>query len=277
MRLPGFEPGSEAREEANVDFKAVEQDFTVWLNKRMQSDTAHKYLLCLRKHVKGVVINNREDLITVCDKVEYNWNWFAKAVRNLINYYVDKRVIDKPTAVELKEVLKPKKGSTDTYVPSDAQIIDTLNQCKNENVKLLVKLLLYSGIRIREGLKVLNEFDPNKLHIYDGVAYYDIDWERGNKKALKAFMPTEFAKQLQKVRVTEVMAGKQSRRSLKLKHCRNWFINKCVEAGVSESLIQFMIGHSNGSILMTNYLEKINNSLRSYRSVLPLMMPVIQS
>ncbi len=36
-----------------------------------------------------------------------------------------------------------------------------------------------------------------------------------------------------------------------------------------------MIGHSNGSVLMTNYLDKLNNSTVSYRKVMPVLMDVI--
>ncbi|WP_321430512.1 integrase [uncultured Methanolobus sp.] len=42
---------------------------------------------------------------------------------------------------------------------------------------------------------------------------------------------------------------------LGLKYGRNYFIDKCVKDGIQESLIKYMVGHSNGSVPMTNYLD----------------------
>lgn len=125
-------------------------------------------------------------------------------------------------------------------------------------------------------MKILNEFDPNRLHFDGEIAYYDLDWIRGNKKAFKAFLPSEFAKQLMRMYISERIIYKNLKGTIKLKWCRNYFINKMVEAGVPESIIKFMVGHSNGSVLMTNYLEKMNNSINFYKKALPTLQSIIE-
>ncbi|QLC51277.1 hypothetical protein HWN40_07410 [Methanolobus zinderi] len=60
-----------------------------------------------------------------------------------------------------------------------------------------------------------------------------------------------------------------------MKYGRNYFIDKCVKADVQESLIKYMVGHSNGSVLMTNYLDKLNNSKEGYKKVRPVLIDVL--
>ncbi len=64
-------------------------------------------------------------------------------------------------------------------------------------------------------------------------------------------------------------------RGLGLKYGHNYFIDKCVKVGIQESLIKYMIGHSNGSVLMTNYLDKLSNSTVSYNKVMPVLREVM--
>jgi intergrase/recombinase len=89
-------------------------------------------------------------------------------------------------------------------------------------------------------------------------------------------MPAEFAKQLKITEISENYARKyMGLKGLGLKYGRNYFIDKCVKAGIQESLIKYMVGHSNGSVLMTNYLDKLNNSKESYKKVRPALIDVL--
>ena len=258
-----------------IDYSKLKSDFKAWLFNRIDKKTAQCYINYLDRYMNGVVIADIDDLIEVCLTVNSGWNWYAKAVRNLINYCIERRLIDKGWAAELKEVLKLKRVGVDTFVPSDEAVKAALEQCKDDRVKMLLRLLLYSGIRITEAIKVLSEFDESRLHFDDGVAWYDIDWSRGNKNAYKAFMPSEFAKQLKRIDITENIVHKNKPNNLKLKHCRNWTINKLVQCGVNEGVIQYMVGHSNGSTLFTNYLEKLHNSIHAYKHALPHLQSIL--
>ncbi|SES63126.1 Intergrase/Recombinase [Methanococcoides vulcani] len=259
-----------------IDYTSIKIDFEKWVYNRIGEPTAKSYIRYLDRYLKGVVIENIEDLINISTTVNKGWNSFAKSIRNLINYSIEKRLISKEWGIELKEVLKIKKNGTDTFVPKDETVRAVLDKCDKEEMKLLMQLIYYSGIRIIEAIKILTEFDDKKLHYEEGVAYYDLDWERGNKKAFKAFMPTDFAGQLMKVNINEGYARRYIReRGLPLKYGRNFFIDKCVKAGIQESLIKYMVGHSNGSVLMTNYLDKLNNSTLNYKKVIPSLMEII--
>ena len=275
---PGFEPGTIGLTGCFIDYGSLRQDFVKWLKSRVDQKTAYNYLNYLDKYLMGVTITCVDDLIDISLTVNGGWNWYAKAVRNLINYCVEKRIISKPVATELKETLKIKKTGSDTWVPSDSEVKNMFAKINREDMKMLFKLLYYSGIRLIEAIKILNEFDIKKLHYDSDVAYYDIDWSRGCKNAFKAFMPASFAQQLTKLNITEnaVIQYIQRHKLIPAKYARNWFINKLVKAGIQESIIRFMIGHSNGSVLMTNYLEKLNNSIHAYRKALPLLQSVLE-
>ena len=246
------------------------------MHNRIEKDTAQTYVRYLDRYLTDVVIEDIDDLTNISSTVKKGWNPFAKSIRNLINYSMEKRLISKEWGLELKEVLKIKKNGTDTFVPSDETVRSVLDKCTKEEMRLLMQLIYYSGIRIVEAIKILTEFEERKLHYEKGVAYYDLDWERSNKKAFKAFMPAEFAKQLKITGISENYARKYIRlNGLSLKYGRNYFIDKCIKAGIQESLVKYMIGHSNGSVLMTNYLDKLNNSTVSYKKVMPVLKEVM--
>ncbi|MEL4306460.1 integrase, partial [Methanococcoides cohabitans] len=255
-----------------IDYAATKKDFGKWLFNRIGEPTAKSYISYLDRYLIGIVIEDVDDLIKISSTVHKGWNPYAKSVRNLINYHLEKRLISNSGAIELKNHLKLKKTGTDTFVPSDEAVKSVLNECTNEQIKILMQLIYYSGIRITEAVKIVTEFDSKNLHFFDDVAYYDIDWERGTKKAFKAFMPSNFAKKLTKMNLDKDYARKYiGIKGLPLKYGRNFFIDKCVKVGIQESLIKYMIGHSDGSVLMTNYLEKLNNSIGAYRKVAPVI------
>ena len=261
-----------------INYSVLRKDFVNWIYKRVDSETAKKYVRYLDRYLTGFTIQEINDLIAINQVVKSGWNWYAKAVRNLINYCVEIGIISKEQANDLKETLKLKKTGFDTYVPSDEEVKRVLSTCNRFEMKLLMKLIYYSGIRIREALKILNQFDETKLHFVEDVAYYDMDWERGSKRAFKAFIPAKFAKELKRVNITEDAAHHYFRSTIRLplKYGRNWFVDKMIKGGIQESIIRFMIGHSNGSVLMTSYLEKLNNSIHAYRKALPLLQSVLE-
>jgi len=261
----------------NLLYDEVRDDFKNWLLRRMSEATAKCYVSYLDRHLSDSKIEGIDDLLNISAGIDSGWNWYAKSVRNLINYYWENRLISKEWGIELKETLKLKKIGTDTYVPSDGVVQSMLLKCNNPDMQLLMQLVYFSGIRVTEAVKILNEFDPKRMHQDGDVTYYDIDWERGTKKAFKAFMPSDFANQLCKMNLSVEASRKYFRAcGLGLKYGRNYFIDKCVKAGIQESLIKYMIGHSNGSVLMTNYLDKLNNSTVSYEKVMPALRDVME-
>jgi intergrase/recombinase len=211
------------------------------------------------------------------DDVESGYNHFVKGLRNLIKFLEKKGKIPKGFAEELKELLKVRRTGTDTYVPPDDLLRKTLAKIDREEYEILFKLLGYSGIRIREAIYLLESFDPNKLHFVDGIAYYDLEWERGTKKSFKAFMPTEFAKKLRKIGLNKhSISSYIVKRGVRPKHLRNWQANKLVRARIQESVINFIQGRSPNTVFATHYLAKVNEAIAAYKEVVEDLKAVLE-
>ncbi|AKB85995.1 integrase [Methanococcoides methylutens] len=235
------------------------------------------YIRYTDRYLTDVPLRDRRDIANISSTVDKGWNNYAKATRNFINFLEDQDLITSQQATDWKKPLKLKKTNQDTWTPSIDAVKNVLKSADNPTYRQFMELLLYSGIRIVEGIHIIQNFDTTKLHFEGDVAYYDIDWKRGKKNANKAFMPAEFAKTLHRVPDISINAVKKyfKVRGMGLKYCRNFFTNKCVKAGISESLIEYMIGHTDGSVLMTNYLDKLNNSLVAYDKVSPTLQEII--
>lgn len=255
------------------------EDFTSWILARMPKDTALKYIRYTDRYLTDLPLQNQCDIVQLSSTVQTGWNWYAKALRNYIHFLEDRNILTSDQAIEWKKPLSMKSTNPDTWVPDVEDIQNVLKAAQNPTYVHFMQLLLYSGIRTTEAIHIVHNFDVKRLHFSGDVAYYDIDWNRGNKHAIKAFMPSDFARTLQRTPDISINAVQKyfRVRGIGLKYCRNLFIDQCVKVGISESLIQYMIGHTNGSVLMTNYLEKLNNSTVAYAKVSANLQDIINT
>ena len=99
----------------------------------------------------------------------------------------------------------------------------------------MVKLLAFSGIRLREAIYLfnINNFDKNKLIFGEKIAKYPLSLDRKSKRSFYAYMPKSFAMELKKIELSEE-AVKQyfSRRGLPAKYLRKWNYNFLILNGV---------------------------------------------
>ena len=80
------------------------------------------------------------------------------------------------------------------YVPTDDEVRFWFSKVGDrEDLRLVFLLIAFGGIRIAEAVKVLREFDERLLKVerVNGgeVAYYELNWVRGFKRANVVFMP----------------------------------------------------------------------------------------
>jgi len=162
---------------------------------------AKDYLSYLSRYLDGTEIRNPQDLQQIASKVTRGWNFFARSVRALINYHLEKGLISKEFALDLKSIVKRKPDGIDVKIPSDEEVKRVLSKIYREDMKLVGLLCLFSGIRVREAVRLLNEFDESKPHIENSIAYYELGWLRGSKLSFHVFMPRELALKLKRVEV----------------------------------------------------------------------------
>ncbi|AHF80191.1 integrase [Thermococcus paralvinellae] len=176
-------------------------------------------------------------------------------------------MISEEFASSLLKLLKERPDGIDVRLPSDEEVRQALSKVTREDYLLVGLVCVFSGIRVKEAIKLVNEFDRSKLHIEDGIAYYELGWRRKSKISYYVFMPVELAERLRRFRVTyDGVGGYFVKRGLPLKYARKWFINKMIEAGVQESVVKFMIGHSqSGDILATHYINLFHQARKAYK------------
>jgi intergrase/recombinase len=84
--------------------------------------------------------------------------------------------------------LKPEKTKPDLRVPTLEEVRKTLNAVKdNCTLYTFYRLLLESGGREREALKVLSYYDEKNEINEDGFSSYVLNWVRGQKKSFYIF------------------------------------------------------------------------------------------
>ncbi|WP_167890281.1 integrase [Thermococcus sp. 18S1] len=255
------------------EYAGVKGEFGEWLHKRkgLADRTRREYVRRLEKFFNKYKIRTLHDLEAALE-AEGNPRNLAKALRNYIAFLLEKGVIDEAYYNELKKRIVIRSTGTDLYVPDDAEVRGWYEKRGEweEPYQLVFELILFSGIRVSEALKVLSEFEPSRLHINDQYAYYDLGWSRGSKKSWVVFMPPELANRLKRLTVTDDgVYSYFSKRKIHLKYLRKWFINKALEAGAPVNVVKFLAGHSlSGDITSLHYIDMLGQARRYYPDIL---------
>ncbi|GAB6101900.1 integrase [Thermococcus atlanticus] len=276
---PGPPPckGQLNRQTANLTsdipkYAAVRDEFVRYLHERLSRDVARDYIRYLDKYVGQADIKNPTDLRGILTKVDNGksgrWNFFVRSIRALIRFELERGMISEDFAASLLKLLKERPDGIDVRLPSDEEVRQALTKVEREEMLIVGLLCLFSGIRIKEAIKLVNTFDKTKLHIDSNIAYYELGWRRGGKISYYVFMPVELARRLRRFKITyDAVGSYYVKRGLPLKYARKWFINKMIEAGVQESVVKFMVGHSqSGDILATHYINLFNQAKRAYKN-----------
>jgi len=164
--------------------------------------------------------------------------------------------------LEAWKKLKTKKSGVDLKVPGADEIGRWLEAVRGIEVELVFKLLLESGIRLREAVKVLNEYDEKNNVKEDGFYVYTLNWTRGPKKVFYVFHISSIAK-------TDITYNYAKNllheKGIAPKYVRKFVTTKLAELGVSAEVIDFMQGRTPSSILGKHYLNLLALAKKDYR------------
>jgi intergrase/recombinase len=163
--------------------------------------------------------------------------------------------------IEKWKAIKTKKSGVDLKVPSEAEIKEWLTKVKGTKVELLFKLLLESGIRLTEAVKLINEYDPKNETIESSYYIYTMNWSRGSKRVFYAFHVTP----LQKLQITYNYAEKLFH-ELKIdpKYIRKFVATKCLELNIPSEVVDFIEGRTPTQILTKHYLDLLTLTKKYY-------------
>jgi intergrase/recombinase len=205
-------------------------------SKNISEETIKKYISCVKQGRKES--NN-------CIKA---WRNFYKLVLNK----------DPP------KDLKPKKTKPDLRVPTLEEVRQTLNAVKQyPTLHTFYRLLLESGSRETEALKVLNDYNPENEINEDGFSIYVLNWVRGQKKSFYLFHVTE----LKQIKISKAYVDKYVKK-LNLvppKYFRKFVATKMAELEIPSQVIDFIEGRTPSDVLTRHYLDLFALAKKEYR------------
>ncbi|MCS7130124.1 MAG: integrase, partial [Archaeoglobaceae archaeon] len=282
MRRPGFEPGAGARqaiktekaldtEEELSDLRSIviedfkeNYDFIIenglsvnsikklrdekklqgFLKYMFSKETEAEYIMKMISAMHRLLPENImypedfEDIEATKYLIRFLQNFFT---------YLEKKGIEKINGLSLKAwrsaIPKEKKGIEEVY-PSDQDVIDAFNKCP-ENLKPYYKLIMYSGVRLKQILRALETFDEKKLVIDGNVGRYPLGYiSKGKKLGYWLFFPAKFADELLRLSKSEIYSYEWLIKSLSIdkitpKRLRKWHANFLIRNDISPDIVNF--------------------------------------
>ena len=156
---------------------------------------------------------------------------------------------------------KTRKSRPDIYVPGDDEVARALRA--PEPWGTLYRLLLESGLRLREVVRIVNEIDSLRTVELDGFVRVELAWYRGSKKAYWGY----FLEQPPRLGVSYEAAEKIPQRlgTLPWKYMRKYVATKLVELECPEIAIDFIQGRAETTILRKNYAQILAAADKCYK------------
>jgi intergrase/recombinase len=233
--------------------RIIDSNTTLSNNSEISASDLLKFEIALRS--KGISEETIKQYISCVKQGRKDSNNCIKAWRNFYKLVLDR---DPP------ETLKVKKTKADLRVPSLDEIRQTLERAKQyPNLYIMYRLLLESGIRESEALRVLNGYDGSKDRFEDGVYAYEINWQRGQKGSFYAFHITP----LQKIKVSKSYVDKYTKKSglVPPKYFRKFVASKMAELGIPLDVIDFIQGRKPTRVLTQHYVSLFGIAKEHYK------------
>ncbi|WP_457550092.1 integrase [Archaeoglobus sp.] len=257
---------------ALIDYRKVKREFIKYLEqKKLHPDTAQRYIHYLDKYLTKP-IRSQEDVFEIMNSCERGYNWLARSIRNLINFYVEVKGLDETVAEKLKKACKMKPTGVRAIFISDNEIVEAwenhvINQ--PDDIRILFKLLVYSGVRASHAVPLLNTFDRSQLIEIEekGIARYPIlEFSKGQKRGYFAYIPLEFAREeLRRIKISYRDYTERARyKRVSANTIRKWHYNFMIENEVPESVADFIQGRKPASVGAMHYLAVARQADRLY-------------
>jgi len=193
----------------------IDKQFEEYLRKDRGLDerTIRDYLNYLRK------IENEALDYNLYLRIAHS-KWMVKAVRLYIDHLYKAEKISYEEYQKLRSIFKVKK--VEAVKPAKIDEGELIGVFKHPRLRpherLLFEVLLFSGVRFSEAVKLINEFDEDGLECFNEFCRYPLYWQRGRKRCDWVYLPAFLVEELRKLR--GAYAGKNLRtvyRNLKRK------------------------------------------------------------
>jgi intergrase/recombinase len=167
--------------------------------------------------------------------------------------------------------LRTKQSKPDLRIPTDEEVLNTLKAACSSSVELCLvyRLLIESGARLSEVIKILNEYDPTRLKDHKSFYTYALAHMRGRKYSFYIFSitkPLPF-----KCSENWVSNWAAKNKMVNPKYVRKWVATKMLGIGIPSEIVNFIQGRTPTSILEKNYLNLYSLAMQYYPRYIELL------
>ena len=223
-------------------------------------------------HLITSPISSPQEIVGLIERNKY----FGALIRNYLNFLIENQYISKEAGETFKSVIPKRRVGTDNFVPNDDVCQKAFNSLKNERDRTVFKILMFSGIRISEVVKMVSEYNPSKLIVKGNFIKYSLDWDRGNKRVSYVYLPISMKDKLHRFYLTHKIVGSLQKSGLSPKYLRKWFYNFAIYNGVPESVADYIEGRAGSTVGSLHYLARTQQADFWYQKLVEKMENILR-
>lgn len=266
-----------------INYKDFRDEFVEWLYNRINDETAGQYVRDLDRTLLTQEIETPNQLSNLFADTP---NHCRIAARNFLKFLIERGYYKASEMLDYQNVIKVDSSSVRTNRFTDTDAILSALQEVNGNKEFMIKLLGYSGLRLSEGILLLNNFNEDDLEFVDGVACYNMEEvmklksksDHNTKNTFDAFFPTYFAEKLEQMNVNQGMfkGDRLAKGIIYANQLRKWNTNylkmqireKEINLGIApETVINYIQGRVSKGILQRHYLDLKQDAIDLYKQI----------
>ena len=240
----------------------LKKDYIKWKqSKGVSKDQIKDYVSALDRKLGDYEIRTPMDVVELFRKVG-NTKKFNEAFRNLLTFLEDVMGYPADFIRRLRKAVPKKKTGEDARVIEVEDVTETLLILRDRgrlDYYTVYYVILASGLRATEVIKVIREFDEKLLRrISDNVFAYPLLWKRGFKLSFYAWLDGYAVELIRRMAGEDIDADNFSRYidrygKANPKYLRKLVENKLIELGCPESVTDYILGHKPKTI-SKNYI-----------------------
>ncbi|NJE84359.1 integrase [Thermococcus sp. CX2] len=256
--------------------------FREWLSLKIGRErTVKDYYNALETMFKKYNVSfDKKSIKKTIDALE-NKKRYVYGLKNFLKFLAEREIINEDFSKMLQEAAKAKRSGVREEYLADNEIREAWKhvQQRREEAQLLFKLMVFSGIRLAQLIRLLETFEPSKLQFpLEGIARYPLkELSRGKKKGFWAYMPAELANELKRIRTKETTAWKWVRYGrVSASTIRKWHYTFLIRQGVPADIADFIQGREAETIGARHYLNKTLLADEWYSAVVDELKKVLE-
>jgi len=208
-------------------------------------------------------------LISKIELINSNKNC-NRLIKLLLHYLEDQEIIHSEQITLIKKKIINIKEGVDNYVPTDQEMLLTLNQLTPNN-RLVYLVYLVSGARKVEGKYLIEKLDSLKSQQLEGYVKISMNYLRHNKNSFFCYLPLEVYTKLQlnykQLSISSLERELKNKKLIAIKYCRKWFYTKCIELGIPESIADYYEGRVSNGVGSNHYLSRQLLADQNYKKI----------